>query len=92
MNRLTRMPAAWRRLTVGCSCLDCATASRPAFGGDFLPVFRDEADILGQNLQRDFENLERVAHFEVQLGVEALRAGGSRRDPACGGGRRADAR
>ena len=43
-----------------------------ALGGDLAPVLRDEADILGKDAQGDGEDLGGVAHFEVELGDDAL--------------------
>ena len=46
MKRLTRMPAVWRRRTVGSSCLTAPTASRPPSVVIFAAVLGDEADFL----------------------------------------------
>ena len=43
-----------------------------AFGGDFRAVLGNEADFLGQDAQRDLEDLGRVAHLEIELRIDAL--------------------
>ena len=41
-----------------------------ALGGDFLAILRHQADEGRFHLQRDVENFEGVAHFEIHLGVD----------------------
>ena len=43
---------------------------QPALGRHFATVLRDETDESGPGLQSDREDLGRVAHLEIQLGVD----------------------
>ena len=47
-------------------------AIESALGGDLVPVFGDEAGVVGLDLERDGEDFGRVAYLEIQLGGEAL--------------------
>ena len=47
-------------------------AIESAFGRHFVAVFRNEAGVVGFDLQCDGNDFGRVAHFEVQLGLKRL--------------------
>ena len=45
-------------------------AIEPAFRGYFVAIFRNEAGIVGSDLECDGHDFRRVAHFEIELGLE----------------------
>src|SRR6266436_6800392 len=45
---------------------------KPAFGGNFFTLFRDETDLLRLDAQRDIDDRLSVAHLQIQLGHDAL--------------------
>jgi len=50
--------------------VDLAEGIEPAFGGDFLSVFRDQADAVGVNLEGELQHLWSAGHFQVEAGSD----------------------
>ena len=69
---LTRMPAAWRRFTVGAKLAPMRDQIEAALGRDLLAFLRDQADFVGHDPEGEVENLGRVAHLEIELGHDVL--------------------
>ncbi len=57
---------------VGSGGIHLAGAIEAALGGDLAAIFRHEADIVRQDLQRDLQNLAGIAHFQIELGGDAF--------------------
>jgi hypothetical protein len=43
-----------------------------SFGGNFLPLFRNETDFIRYDAQRNVNDLLGIAHFQIQFGHDVL--------------------
>ena len=65
-------PGGVHRVHAGPNRLAAADHVQAALGRDFLAVFRDEADGLGLQLQREFRHRGGAGHLEVEASGETL--------------------